>query len=137
MGWANVSDRINGEPFDLQISETACRFENGGLPAPGLYGLTEVLHTYMRLGADDIQEYILSLGDYLRQKIRDIPEVSEAFHFEREHSSNLIMLEVPERLELTGAGSPPFSNRHAVSLICKSKGSPLILSLTLAQPISV
>ena len=57
----------------------------------------------MRLGADDIQEYILSLGDYLRQKIRDIPEVSEAFHFEREHSSNLIMLEVPERLELTGA----------------------------------
>lgn len=78
-------------------------FENGGLPAPGLYGLTEVLHTYMRLGADDIQEYILSLGDYLRQKIRDIPEVSEAFHFEREHSSNLIMLEVPERLELTGA----------------------------------
>lgn len=103
MGWANVSDRINGEPFDLQISETACRFENGGLPAPGLYGLTEVLHTYMRLGADDIQEYILSLGDYLGQKIRDIPEVSEAFHFEREHSSNLIILEVPERLELTGA----------------------------------
>ena len=88
MGWANVSDRINGEPFDLQISETACRFENGGLPAPGLYGLTEVLHTYMRLGADDIQEYTSSLGDYLRQKIRVYSgSVRGNSDFEREHSS--------------------------------------------------
>ena len=61
MGWANVSDRINGKPFDLIMSDTACRFENGGLPAAALYGLSEVLHTYQRLGGDDIQAHILEL----------------------------------------------------------------------------
>lgn len=101
MGWANVKDRINGGPFDLDISQTACRFENGGLPAPGLYGLTEVLHTYMRLGADDIQNHILDLSEYLHQRVKEIPGLSMAFEYDRDHSSSLNFIELPKELELT------------------------------------
>lgn len=101
MGWANVKDRINGGPFDLDISQTACRFENGGLPAPGLYGLTEVLHTYMRLGADDIQNRILDLSEYLHQRVKEIPGLSMAFEYDRDHSSSLNFIELPKELELT------------------------------------
>lgn len=101
MGWANVKDRINGGPFDLDISQTACRFENGGLPAPGLYGLTEVLHTYMRLGADDIQNHILDLSEYLHQRVKEVPSLSMAFEYDREHSSSLNFIELPKGLELT------------------------------------
>ena len=103
MGWANVSDRINGEPFDMIMSETACRFENGGLPAVGLYGLTEVIHTYMRLGAEDIMNQILDLHEYLRQEVEKVPGLSMAFHFDRNCSSSLAFVEYPEELGLTDA----------------------------------
>lgn len=101
MGWANVRDRINGDPFELDISQTACRFENGGLPAPGLYGLTEVLHTYMRLGAEDIQNYILDLSEYLHQRVKGTPGLSMAFEYDRNHSSSLNFIVIPKGLELS------------------------------------
>lgn len=101
MGWANVRDRINGDPFELDISQTACRFENGGLPAPGLYGLTEVLHTYMRLGAEDIQNYILDLSEYLHQRVKETPGLSMAFEYDRNHSSSLNFIVIPKGLELS------------------------------------
>lgn len=101
MGWANVRDRINGNPFNLDISQTACRFENGGLPAPGLYGLTEVLHTYMRLGAEDIQNYILDLSEYLHQRVKETPGLSMAFEYDRNHSSSLNFIVIPKGLELS------------------------------------
>lgn len=103
MGWANVSDRINGGPFDLIMSETACRFENGGLPAPGLYGLTEVIHTYMRLGAEDIQNYILELSEYLYQRVKEVPGLSIAFEHDMEHRSSLTSITYPEELKITDA----------------------------------
>ena len=101
MGWANVSDRINGEPFDLIMSQTACRFENGGLPAVGLYGLSEVLHTYQRLGGDDIQAHILELEDYLEQRVNATPGLSMAFSHQPEHRSNLAFVNFPETLGLS------------------------------------
>ncbi len=103
MGWANVSDRIDGDPFDLVLSQTACRFENGGLPAPGLYGLSEVIRTYMRLGADDIQQYILELADYLHERVSQVPGLSTAFWHEPEHRSNLVFITFPEELNLSDA----------------------------------
>ena len=101
MGWANVSDRINGAPFDLVLSNTACRFENGGLPAPGLYGLAEVIRTYMRLGADDIQQYILDLVDYLHTRITQVPGLSMPFYHSPEHRSNLAFVSFPPKLKLS------------------------------------
>ena len=101
MGWANVSDRINGKPFDLIMSDTACRFENGGLPAAALYGLSEVLHTYQRLGGDDIQAHILELEDYLEKRVEAVPELSMVYSHQPEHRSNLAFISFPERLGLS------------------------------------
>lgn len=89
MGWANVSDRINGKPFDLIMSDTACRFENGGLPAAALYGLSEVLHTYQRLGGDDIQAHILELEDYLEKRVEAVPELSMVYSHQRSTAPTL------------------------------------------------
>ena len=90
MGWANVADRINGEPFDLVVSSKACRFENGGLPAIGLYGLHETIASYMRLGGEDIENYILDLTDYLYRKAEMTEGISIAFPHDREHRLSLI-----------------------------------------------
>lgn len=105
MGWANVSDRINGGPFDLEISDTACRFENGSLPAPGLYGLREVLHTYQRLGAEDIENYILDLTEYLYRQVEAVPGLSLPFAYGRERRSNLVCIAYPRELAITDASA--------------------------------
>lgn len=101
MGWANVCDRINGEPFDLAVSRKASRFENGGLPAIGLYGLHETIQTYMRLTGVEIENYILDLTEYLYHQAEGASGVSIAFPHDREHRSGLISLYVPEALKLT------------------------------------
>lgn len=101
MGWANVYDRINGEPFDLVISGKAGRFENGGLPAVGLYGLHETIQTYMRLTGKDIENYILDLTDYLYRQVEMVPGLSIAFPHDRKHRSGLVSLRIPEELGLT------------------------------------
>lgn len=101
MGWANVADRINGEPFDMILSKTACRFENGGLPAVGLYGLHQTLQTYLRLGAKDIENYILDLTDYLYDKVSEIPGLSIASPHERRYRSGLVSLKFDTPVGLT------------------------------------
>lgn len=103
MGWANVSDRINGEPFDMELSQTACRFENGGLPAPALYGLAEVLNTYERLGGEDIQTHILELGHYLEERVNAVDGLEMRFSHEERHRSNLYFVNFPESLGLSEA----------------------------------
>lgn len=103
MGWANVEDRINGEPFDLIINKGAYRFENGGLPAVGIYGLHETVKRYLYLGGKDIENYILDLTDYLYEKIENISGVSIAYPHDRKYRSGLVSIRVPESLELTEA----------------------------------
>lgn len=101
MGWANVHDRINGEPFELIISKKAGRFENGGLPAVGLYGLHETVKAYMRLKGGDIEEYILDLTDYLYSEVGKTEGLSISFPHDRQHRSGLVSLKLPEGLGLT------------------------------------
>ena len=103
MGWANVSDRINGEPFNLIISKSACRFENGGLPIIGIYGLHETVKKYLQLKGEDIENYILDLTDYLYEKTKEISEISIAFPHERKNRSGLISIYVPEYFQLSEA----------------------------------
>lgn len=103
MGWANVHDRINGEPFELIISEKAARFENGSLPAVGLYGLHETVKTYMRLKGGEIEEYILDLTDYLYSEVGKTDRLSISFPHDRIHRSGLVSLKLPEGLGLTEA----------------------------------
>jgi len=92
MGWANVSDRINGEPFEMVMSDTACRFENGGLPAPGLYGLSETIRTYNRLGGEEIQNYIFSLSEYLYEKVSQTDNLYIVYPYDKEHISNIVFV---------------------------------------------
>lgn len=103
MGWANVKDRVNGDPFELLMCDSACRFENGGLPAPGLYGLSKVLHTYQNLGGRDIQNYILELVDYLYHSVAEVPNVSITFPYDEAHRSNLVCVTVPSSWGITDA----------------------------------
>lgn len=103
VGWANVNDRVNNGPFDYILSDTACRFENGGLPASGLYGLSKVLETYQRLGGDDIQARILELEDYLEQRVNETEGLSMVFSHEEGHRSNLAFITFPESLGLSEA----------------------------------
>ena len=103
MGWANVKDRINGGPFDLIISKRACRLENGGLPAIGLYGLHETVKTYRRLGGREIEDYILDLTDYLYKEAGTLDGFSISCPHQRACRSGLVSLNLPHGLGLTEA----------------------------------
>lgn len=100
IGWASMKNRVNGDAFALELSETASRLESGGLPAPGLYGLYTVLETYQRLGAQAIEDEILSTVAYLYQRVQEVDDVQIAFPQPMEHRSNLVSLQLPAHISL-------------------------------------
>lgn len=85
----------------MVISEKASRFENGGLPAIGLYGLHETVKTYMRLGGRDIEDYILDLTDYLYSEVQKLDGFSIFCPHQRAYRSGLVSLKLPAGLGLT------------------------------------
>lgn len=103
IGWASVSDRINGGTWDMIMAENACRFECGGLPAVGLYGLKETISTYLKLGADDIQARILEVEAYLEEQVNKTDGLCMAYSHAPEHRSGLAFVNFPESCGLSEA----------------------------------
>lgn len=69
VGWLSVND-----PFSFQrkldFLPDARRFEPGTENAPGIFGLTRRLEEINRVGQDRIENYVLSLGELIRESLR-------------------------------------------------------------------
>lgn len=95
MGWANTANRIHDDSTHYELSQTASRFEDGGLNFLGIQGLQISVQQYLKLGGEEIERYILQLVGYLYQKVGDIPDVSIYGNYDISHRSGIVCLNVP------------------------------------------
>jgi selenocysteine lyase/cysteine desulfurase len=75
LGWTSVKkyDQFSHSAMDYKLDyrEGALRFECGSLNTVGVYGLRAALDLFLEVGAEKIEEYILTLGDYLAKRLTD------------------------------------------------------------------
>jgi len=73
VGWTSVKDyeQFSHGPFDytLDYRDGALRFECGSLNTVGVYGLGAALDLFIEVGAEKIEDYVLSLSDYLADRL--------------------------------------------------------------------
>src|SRR5215471_2191909 len=75
LGWTSVKkyDQFSHSALDYKLDyrEGALRFEYGSLNTVGVYGLRAALDLFLEIGPEKIEEYILSLSDYLADRLKD------------------------------------------------------------------
>ena len=73
VGWTSVRnyDQFSHAALDskLDYREGALRFECGSLNTVGVYGLRAALDLFLEIGPEKIEEYLLSLSDYLADRL--------------------------------------------------------------------
>ena len=100
VGWTGNKSRFDHSKYVLSLSDGANKFESGMLNWESLRGLEESIKLYMALGRDDVEEYILSLTDYLYEQLEDVEHVSVVGSFERKHRSGIVYVTFPADWEL-------------------------------------
>lgn len=118
MGWTNVRDRNHIDPLVLAVSPNANRFEYGGLNFVGLAGLKKILDAYLKLGAQDIEDYILSLADYAYEKASELRQVRVLGDFAPQHRSGIVTVLYPEDWPIT----QEYLYQHCVGAMPQGKG---------------
>ena len=73
VGWTSVRnyDQFSHAALDYKLDyrEGALRFECGSLNTVGVYGLRAALDLFLEIGPEKIEEYLLSLSDYLAVRL--------------------------------------------------------------------
>lgn len=101
-GWSCSEDRWHKDPEHPVLSKDARRFECGGISVVGLKGVSTIIRRYNELGAEDVQEYCLSLVDYLYSRVeKELTKAKVYGGFKQENRSSIVTLAVPEEWELT------------------------------------
>jgi len=100
VGWTGNKNRFDHSKYELSLSDGANKFESGMLNWESLRGLEESIKLYMALGRDEVEEYILSLTDYLYEQLEDVEHVSVVGNFERKHRSGIVYIAFPAAWKL-------------------------------------
>ncbi len=97
IGWVGTVDKLHNDPMVLQLTQDARRFECGGLSFCAMEGLKKTVDAYLRLGKQDVEDYILSLTDYAYQRAAALKECRIVGDFSPEHRSGIVTIQYPER----------------------------------------
>ena len=101
VGWTGVKDRKPPADFGLTLSPNANKFETGSPNWVGIRGMEQSMQIYLELGADDVEEHILTLVDYLYQQIASLDRVGIVGSFAPENRSGIVYLTIPEEWGIT------------------------------------
>lgn len=102
VGWVGSRNRVDDfNKLELSFNKGAQRFETGGLNWLGMYGLEQSILTYMALGKNEVENYILSLVDYLYKRVEESGSVSIVKPFEEKNRSNIVYLKFPKAYDLS------------------------------------
>ena len=103
-GWSCSVDRWHKDAENPVISQDARRFECGGISVVGLKGVSRVIERYNQLGADDVEEYCLSLVNYFYEKAGEQLKIARIFgNFKPENRSGIVAVAVPKEWKITDA----------------------------------
>lgn len=100
VGWTGNKDRHNHSRYKLDLAEGANRFETGSLNWIGLKGIEQSMQIYLELGKDDVEEYILSLTNYLYQKVGELKDVGLVGPFPKKNRSGITYITFPQEWKL-------------------------------------
>ncbi len=67
VGWGNVTSPHDYDHYNLELPDTAKRFEEGSPNLTGIFGLGAALDLLLELGIDAISQRVLELNDYLAE----------------------------------------------------------------------
>ena len=100
VGWTGNKNRFDHSQYVLSLRDDAGKFESGMLQWESMRGLEEAVKLYMELGRDDVEEYILSLVDYLYEQLESVEQVSVLGNFEKKYRSGIVYINFPAHWEL-------------------------------------
>src|SRR5215216_4054378 len=69
VGWTSVKNYEQHLDYKLDYREGALRFECGTLNTAGVYGLGAAIDLFLEVGPERVEEYLLSLSDYLAERL--------------------------------------------------------------------
>jgi len=73
VGWLSVNDPEDYLNYDQPYAPNARRFESGALNTAGVVGLGAAIELFLQIGVENIESYLLDLGDYLCERLRESP----------------------------------------------------------------
>lgn len=101
-GWCGEVDRWHKDVRNPRTQTDARRFECGGLSVLCLQALTEVIRHYNALGAEAVQEKVLSLTNYFYERVNnELKTIRIAGNLPEENRSNLVSVLVPPKAEMS------------------------------------
>ncbi|MDR1623227.1 MAG: aminotransferase class V-fold PLP-dependent enzyme [Synergistaceae bacterium] len=134
-GWGGDANLFDTSKRRMDPVDSARRYEYGGFHNIGLYAVSLVIEHYLELGAQDVEDYILSLADYCYEKSEKSECVGIAYRFAPKNRSGIVVLNVPGQYGLNsdklmgygiraavdggpnpGHGSPPVDNTIRIGL---------------------
>ena len=101
IGWVGTVDKLHNDAMVLELCDEARKFECGGISFVAIEGLNKVVDNYLRLGANDIEEYVLSLADYCYERADELKECRIYGPVERSHRSGIVSIAFPEKYGIT------------------------------------
>lgn len=102
VGWTGIRDRKRDfSNLELTLSETASRFETGGLNWIGLAGVEESIKTYLNLGKEDIQKYAMDMVQYFYDEMAEVKQFKITPWLPKENRSGIVYLEMSDKVSIT------------------------------------
>lgn len=71
VGWTSVARPFDFGAIDQPYAPGAQRFEPGALNTAGIVGLGAAIELFLRIGLDQIETYLLELGNYLCERLTE------------------------------------------------------------------
>ena len=107
IGWASVNQKIFDtvdfwDIWNLQLSETASRFEVGSPSYLSFTGATEALKLLLNVGIANVEQRILKLTDYLMEGLVNL-KVEVNTPREKQHRSGIVLAKIDKPKELCEA----------------------------------
>lgn len=71
VGWTSVREPYDFNNYEQEYALGAKRFEPGALNTAGVVGLGAAIELFLQAGVEKIENYLLGLGDYLCEQLRE------------------------------------------------------------------
>lgn len=100
VGWTSVKDAWNLLDYDLNLRDTAERFQNGTVSAIGIAALNATLNLMLRFGYNVIEETILDNTGYFNSKLQSIGITPFMLGAERPELSGIVSFRSEKAAEI-------------------------------------
>ena len=100
-GWMSDTDRFDTSKAHITLREDAGRFEIGYPNAAGAYGLGLAAEQYNRLGAAEIENCVMSLAGYFRERVDATRGLSLTYALPEKNLSQIVSVDLDPSLAVT------------------------------------